>query len=102
MIHLDGAPLMVHALINILVLSLMLFACIGACAKKQRLLYPGLLLLSISGFLWAALTTYPSLQAQLAEASPFLYRWFVPISDLIQAAGWGCLALTLFKSPKSA
>ena len=93
---------MVHALMSLLVLGLMLFACISAFAKKQRPLSLGLSLLFLSVFLWAGLTTYPSLQAQLAEASPFLYRWFVPISDLIQAAGWGCLALTLFKSPKSA
>ena len=102
MIHLDGAPQMVHALMSLLVLGLMFFVCIVAFAQKQRLLCLGLFLLFFSGLLWAGLTTYPYLQSELAEASPSLYRWFVPISDLIQAAGWGCLALTLFKSPKPA
>jgi len=93
---------MAHALMNLLVLGLMLFACIVAFAKKQRLLCLGLLLLSLSGFFWAGLTTYPYIQSELAEAIPSLYIWFLPILGLIQAAGWSCVLFSVFKLPKAA
>ena len=101
MFPIDGAPLMVHSLMNLVVLGLMLFACIGAFVKKRRLLCVGLLLLSLCGFVWAAMTTYPSLHTQLAEWSPSLSWWLVPILDLVQAAGWGCLVISVFKMKPS-
>jgi len=101
MFYLDGAPLMVHALLNVLLLGLMLFACIGAFVKKQRFLGLGLLILSLSGFLWAGSTTYPILLSELSKASPSLYTWFMPLLNLLQAAGWGCLVISVFKLPKS-
>ena len=102
MFALDGAPLMAHTLTALLVLGLMSIACIGAFAKKQRLLSLGLLLLSFSGFLWAGWSTYPFLQSELYELSPFLSRWFVPLLNLLEAAGWGCVLVSIFKLPKPA
>ena len=97
MFPVDGAPLMVHSLMTLMVLGLMLFACIGAFSKKRRLLFVGLLLLSLCGFVWAAMTTYPFLHSELAEWSPSLYWWLLPILDLVQAAGWGCVLVSVFK-----
>jgi hypothetical protein len=97
MFHLDGWPLMAHALTVLLALGLMSFACIGAFAKKQRLLSLGFLLLSFAGFLWAGWSTYPFLQSELYELSPFLSWWFVPLLNLLEAAGWGCVLVSVFK-----
>ena len=102
MFALDGVPLMAHTLTVLLVLGLMSIACIGAFAKKQRLLSLGLLLLSFSGFLWAGWSTYPYLHSELYELSPFLSRWFVPLLNLLEAAGWGCVLVSIFKLPKPA
>ena len=102
MFHLDGWPLMAHALTVLLVMGLISFACIGAYAKKQRLLSLGLLLLSISGYLWAGWSSYPFLQSKLSETSPFLSMWFMPLLNILQAAGWGCVLVGVFKLPKPA
>jgi hypothetical protein len=102
MFHLDGAPLMAHTLTVLLALGLMSFACIGAFAKKQRLLSLGFLLLSFAGFLWAGWSTYSHLQFKLSDMSPFLSMWFVPLLNILQAAGWGCVLVGVFKLPKPA
>ena len=102
MFHLDGMPLMAHTLTVLLVMGLISMACISAFAKKQRLLGLGLLLLSVSGYLWAGYSSYVHLQFALSDLSPFLSRMFVPLLNLLQAAGWGCVLCSIFKSPKPA
>ena len=101
MFHLDGWPLMAHALTVLLVMGLITTACISAFAKKQRLLGLGLLLLSVSGYLWAGWSSYPFLQSELSDLSPFLSRWFMPLLDIFQAAGWGCVVISVFRLPKT-
>ena len=101
MFHLDGAPLIAHILTLFLALGLISIACIGAFAKKQRLLSLGFLLVSFAGFLWAGWSTFPHLQSELYELSPFLSWWFVPLLNLLQAAGWGCVVVSVFKMKPS-
>ncbi len=101
MVYLDGMPLMAHALTVLLVMGLITIACISAFAKKQRLLGLGLLLLSVSGYLWGGWSTYPFLQSELSDLSPFLSRWFIPLLDILQAAGWGCVVISVFRLPKT-
>ena len=102
MFHLDGWPLMAHTLTVLLVMGLITIACISAFAKKQRLLGLGLLLLSVSGYLWAGWSTYPDLQFKLSDMSPFLSMWFMPLLNILQAAGWSCVVISIFKLPKPA
>lgn len=102
MFFLEGVPLIAHFLSALLVLGLISIACIGAYAKKRRLLSLGLLLLSFSGGLWVLWSGFPDhfFHSTFYELSPSLSYWFVPLLNLLEAAGWGCVLVGVFKLPK--
>ena len=99
MFHMEsGAPFIAHIFSLLLVIALISIACIGAFAKKARLLSLGLFMVSVASILWFywSCFNYPA----DTEFWEFMYMWFVPLLNLLEAAGWGCVLVGVFKLPK--
>ena len=98
MLPLQEWGLMAHALSLGLVTFMTMLAGIVAYAKRATTLSIGFFLLTLASSLWWLYSSYPG---QIFTGD-FLFRWFVPINNILQALAWTFILVGVFKLPKPA